>query len=155
MRGPMPGSGGSGYRAPDVEAPDQPAWISGEAAAEWERIVPELLKSEMLTKCDRAALAAYCQAWAELVECSFTIQDEGRFITEPVQNAKGDVLGERKKAHPALSAQRDAFARVKSFLAEFGLTPAARMRMRLMRDGGPDPLATLLAASNSQPDGAT
>lgn len=143
-RGPMP-SIPSGFKAPPVAAPDPPSWLEGDALAEWERIVPLLLRSELVTEWDQISLAAYCQACAELIRCTKLLDEEGRFFTEPVQNAKGDVIGERKKAHPALSAQRDAFSRVKAFLAEFGLTPAARVRLKLMKDGGTDALTALLA----------
>lgn len=149
-RGPMPGAGpggGAGFRSPPVKAPEPPSWLEGEGIAEWNRVVPLLLDMGMLGEVDRVSLAAYCQAAAELVECTKVLDAEGRFFTEPVQNSKGDVIGERKKAHPALAAQRDALARVKAYLAEFGLTPAARVRMRFLRDVGPDELSNLLAGA--------
>lgn len=144
-RGPMPASGSAGYKSPPVVAPKPPDWMGEEALREWDRIVPLLLRAEMIAEVDQMSLAAYCQACAELVECTRVIEQEGRFLTEIVQNAKGDILGERKRAHPALGAQRDALARIKSYLAEFGLTPAARVRMKLVKDGGADALAAILA----------
>ena len=43
--------------------PRCPAVLDGEARAEWERIVPELLDAGVLTQIDRAALTGYCSAW--------------------------------------------------------------------------------------------
>lgn len=144
-RGPMAAVASAGFKSMPVEAPDAPGWLSADALTEWDRIVPELVKSEAVAKVDQAALAAYCQAYAELVACTRVLETEGRFITEPVQNAKGEVLGERIKPHPAVSAQRDAFGRVKAYLAEFGLSPAARVRLKFMKEGGQDALSALLS----------
>ena len=56
-----------------------------------------------------------------------------------------EVVGAKKALHPAVKLQRDAFGRVKQFLAEFGLTPSSPSRMSLGRgDGPPDPFEELL-----------
>jgi P27 family predicted phage terminase small subunit len=112
-------------------APPKPKFLTGEASDEWDRIVPELEAAGMLTNADRAVVAAYCQAWEELVVCTRTLQDEGRFLEEPLQSSKGESMGTRKRPHPALSAQRDAIGRVRSLLDSLGLTPAARRRMSM------------------------
>lgn len=122
---------------PRAVAPHAPKWLTGEARALWKRLVPELKALGLLTVVDGAALAACCQAWEEFVECTAQLKAEGRVVREPVRlkviNAKGlpeEIAGEKLKAHPAVKLQRDAFARVKSFLGEFGLTPASRTRVR-------------------------
>lgn len=131
---------------PKEGTPTMPAWMKGEARAEWQRIVPELRSMGLLTLVDRAALSAYCQAWAELVECTKVLQDEGRVVEEPVVGRDGAHLGERVKAHPIVRMQRDAFARLKAFLAEFGLTPASRSSIKLPEPPPDnDPLQELLA----------
>lgn len=147
-RGPMP-SHSSGFRSMPAEAPDRPDWLCDEAAAEWDRVVPILLQAELLARVDQSSLAAYCQACAELISCTRTVESEGRFVREPVQNSKGEVLGEKIKAHPALAGQRDALGRVRSYLAEFGLSPAARVRLKLMKEGGQDALTALLSGENA------
>jgi P27 family predicted phage terminase small subunit len=122
----------SGYTS---GVPDAPGWLADEARAEWARIIPELQLAGVLKLVDRAAIAAYCQAWAELEILTRQIQAEGRTTTEIVQNARGEVLGEKIKAHPAVRLQRDAFSRVKSFLVEFGFSPNSRARIG--GDSGP------------------
>lgn len=130
---------------PTSGAPGMPDWLSKEAKAEWRRVVPELEKLGLLTKVDRAALAAYCQAHAELADATKLLEAEGRIVSEPVtQRRKVDgewetfVVGWKKKLHPAVRLQRDAFARVKQFLGEFGLTPATRTRLVGLKDGKED-----------------
>jgi P27 family predicted phage terminase small subunit len=127
-------------------APPKPPFLAGEGAAEWDRIVPELDESGLLTNADRAVLAAYCQAWEELVECTREIRKDGRFLAQPIQNSKGELLGEEKIIHPALKMQRDAIGRVRSLLDSLGLTPAARRRMQLTEGDKGDEFVSLLAA---------
>lgn len=109
--------------------PRKPSWLSAAAKVEWDRIVPELQQANLLSVVDRVALAAYCQAWAELEITTTVVEDEGRVVKEPIQSASGQVIGHVLKAHPAVRMQRDAFNRVRQFLTEFGLSPAARARL--------------------------
>jgi P27 family predicted phage terminase small subunit len=123
-----------------------PDWLSQSAKSEWKRIAPELLRLGLVTVVDRAALAAYCQAYAELKEATKQLDTEGRIVAVYAKDLNGDVLLDRKKnpvvesyrAHPAVKLQRDAFARVKAFLAEFGLTPSSRSRLSMGPQGGAD-----------------
>jgi phage terminase small subunit len=48
---------------PELVAPTCPSHLSREAKREWRRIVPELEKLGLLTRIDRAALAAYATAY--------------------------------------------------------------------------------------------
>lgn len=110
--------------------PDKPRELTGEAAKEWDRIIPELEAAGWLAVVDRAGLAAYCLAWAQMVWADEVCREEGAVIREPVQTAKGEVTEfVRLKAHPAVKIHTEASRRVLSFLAEFGLTPAARGRL--------------------------
>jgi P27 family predicted phage terminase small subunit len=112
--------------APGV--PICPSFLSDEAKSEWSRVMVTLKKSGMLAVVDRAALASYCQAWGDLVEATETLNREGKILEQEMQTAKGEVIGTKKVPHPALRMQRDASARVKTFLAEFGFSPASRRR---------------------------
>jgi P27 family predicted phage terminase small subunit len=78
---------------------------------------------------DRAGLAAYCLAWAQMVWADGVLLRDGAIVEEPVQTARGEKIGVRLKAHPAAKIHADASRRVKMFLAEFGLTPASRQRL--------------------------
>lgn len=117
--------------------PTMPEFLTGEAAKEWKRICPELKKAGLLTKCDRAVVASYCQAWEELVETTNQIKKDGRFLKVKKTSSKGDVIGEGVEKHPALQSQRDAMMKVKSFLDSLGLTPAARIKMQTVQLEGP------------------
>jgi len=160
LRGPLPKptrlrilQGNPGKRAlpkgepqPKPGIPRCPRWLSANAKAEWRRIVPELKRLGLLTIADLAGLCAYCQAFAELQDATRTIDREGRIVTVPVLNGKGEHVGDIRKAHPAVKLQRDAFARVKSFLCEFGLSPATRPKLAGMgkSNEGADPAERFL-----------
>ena len=45
--------------------PMMPRWLTGPAAKEWKRIVPELEKMGILAPVDSTMLAMYCTAFAE------------------------------------------------------------------------------------------
>lgn len=110
--------------------PGMPEWLSREAKAEWRRIAPELDRVGVLCKVDRAALAAYCQAFAEMADAIRILEKEGRIIDQAVFNKVGDVTGYIKKIHPAHKLYKEGTARVKQFLGEFGLTPSSRVRLK-------------------------
>lgn len=114
---------------PTTGVPTMPSWLSRRAKVEWKRIVPELTRLGLMTTVDLAALAAYCQAYAELEEATRTLDREGRVCVWPVTDKNGNKIGEKLKGHPAVQQQRDAARLVKQFISEFGLTPASRTRV--------------------------
>ena len=57
--------------------PARPTFLKGAAKKEWERIAPELYKLGLLSKVDRAALAAYCQAYGRCDEAERKVKKEG------------------------------------------------------------------------------
>ena len=44
--------------------PECPEWLSDDAKAEWNRLLPELDRNGLLTKADMAAFAGYCDSFA-------------------------------------------------------------------------------------------
>jgi phage terminase small subunit len=60
----------SGEPTDEVLAPSMPEWLQGEAAAEWERVIPLLIGRRTVSLLDRAVLSVYCQSWADFVAYS-------------------------------------------------------------------------------------
>lgn len=116
-------------KGPPPGRPDRPKELSAEAAAEWDRIAEQLESAGLLSRIDRAALAAYCVCWQELMSATTTLEQEGRYIRVPIQTARGDTVGERVAPHPAVKVQADALSRLRGFLQELGLSPSARARI--------------------------
>lgn len=131
LTGRSPGRDSGGRKVPEVPAfkrvpPSAPDWLSAEARAEWDRVMPELSRLDLVKESDRAALAAYCEAWSVFREATETVQREGLTI-----EAKQGTL-----AHPAVAIARNAGREVRSWAAHFGLTPSTEQA--LARSGGDD-----------------
>jgi P27 family predicted phage terminase small subunit len=120
-----------------------PAWLSAAAKAEWKRIVPVLQQLGMAASADRAALTAYCQAWAELEDATKQLTKEGR----TVQAKRGTIA--HPIAHPAVARQKAALAALRAYSSEFGLTPASRSRIQLGDGEGRDELDDFLNAPSA------
>ena len=109
--------------------PTCPAYLGTLARAEWRRLVPELMQLGLLTRIDRAALAAYCQAYGRWVEAEKVLKDKG-----PLYATKaGNVI-----ISPMLSVANRAMDQMHRFLTEFGMTPASRSRIVVNPSGGDD-----------------
>lgn len=114
---------------PDVEIPEPPAILTGEAAAEWDRLTPYLWRLGLISQLDRAALTGYCQAWGDYCWAQRRIAES---------NA-GDETGERGRIWDTPSGYKQisvlqqisnrALEQVEKFLGHFGLSPALRSRV--------------------------
>lgn len=118
--------------------PTCPPHLDKEAKAEWRRISSELLTLGLLTLIDRAALAAYCAAWARWVAAELSIQKFGTVIKSPksgypVQN-------------PYVGVANTSMDQMRRFAVELGLTPASRSRLHVEADGqSTDPFEAFMA----------
>lgn len=68
---------------PDENIPECPPELGPVARAEWDRLVGELAALRLLTNLDRAALAAYCGAYALWAEATVQIEKYGAMIKSP------------------------------------------------------------------------
>jgi P27 family predicted phage terminase small subunit len=164
----MPGTGGSGKRplptaikklrgnpghrainhaepVPANGAPDIPQGLSELAIAEWNSIVPALEQLGVLSKIDGKALGAYCECYAEWVQARKEVTDRGILIREAVYDKNGEEIGHKLKRNPAISIKNEALKLMKSFVIEFGLTPASRARLHVEKPAEPDAMDLYLA----------
>lgn len=88
-----------------------PDWIHGAARLEWRRIVPELERLSLLTVIDVAVLEAHCVTYG---------------------NWRAAVRAKKHERTTRLGAE------LRKFAAEFGLSPAARVRLHV-DDATPPP----------------
>ncbi|WP_030585691.1 phage terminase small subunit P27 family [Streptomyces anulatus] len=109
--------------------PEAPAWLSGEARAEWDRVLPGLSRLDLLKPEDRAALAAYCETWASFREATEAVAREGLTI-----EAKQGTL-----PHPAVGIARSAGRELRAWAAHFGLTPSTEQALARGAENEPDP----------------
>lgn len=105
---------------PEPSIPDCPPELSPAAQREWARLVGELGQLRMLTNLDRAALAAYCGAYALWAEATEALQKYGVMVKSPtgfpIQSPYLSIV----------NRQAEIMLRIAS---EFGFTPASRGRI--------------------------
>ena len=108
--------------SPEVAVPECPAELCKVGRGEWSRVAPLLFSLRLITHLDMAALACYCQAWADLCWALRDIKANGRsFVTD-----KGF-----ESARPAVGIENKAMEKIRAFCSEFGLTPSSRSRMEM------------------------
>jgi P27 family predicted phage terminase small subunit len=96
--------------------------------AEWDRLSRELAGLRMLTALDRAALAAYCEAYAFWIEAITDVRKYGTMLKSPsgfpMQSPYVAIANE----------QAEIMMRIAS---EFGFTPASRSRISIPTEREP------------------
>jgi P27 family predicted phage terminase small subunit len=109
--------------APEVEIPNAPKHLQGEALKEWKRIGVELEKLGLVSKIDRAALSMYCTAWGRHVEAENKIRELG----------EDGLVGVTPNGFQVQSAwvniSNKAMEQCMKYLSEFGMSPSARSRV--------------------------
>ena len=105
---------------PPEALPRCPAHLSDTARKEWRRLAGPLHAMGVLSVVDRAALAAYCQAWARWVEA-----EEQLARTPPLLKTPSGYV----QQSPWLSIANRQLEIMGRYMAELGLTPAARSRL--------------------------
>jgi P27 family predicted phage terminase small subunit len=121
MRGrkPIPKSGT--LAATSLAAlPRCPSHLNDVARKEWRRLATPLHEAGILTLADRAALAAYCVAYARWVEAEEKLAETPTLLKTP----SGYV-----QQSPWLTVANKQMELMGRYMSELGLTPVARTRM--------------------------
>jgi P27 family predicted phage terminase small subunit len=105
---------------PEIAIPDCPVELGPVARREWDRLAVELSSLRILTNLDRAALAAYCGAYAMWAEATEAIQKFGTMVKSP--------SGYPQQSPYVAVANRQAEIMMR-IASEFGFTPASRSRI--------------------------
>jgi P27 family predicted phage terminase small subunit len=101
--------------------PEPPSFLSEFARVEWARICCLLRRAGLMTAADRAALAAYCQAYGRWKQA----ETELASMTLTVEYKNGAQI-----QNPLVAIANKAMADVVRFASEFGMTPSARSRVQ-------------------------
>lgn len=107
-----------------------PAHLCPSAKAEWKRLAAQLCVLRILTELDRAALAAYCQAYGRWVEAERKLQETPMLLKMP----SGYV-----QQNPWLTIANKQLELMHKYLSEFGLSPVSRSRVSVAPSFGPKP----------------
>lgn len=125
-------------------APDEPDWcaefgltskqrsavVVTDAAGEWRRVVPELVRSGVLAKVDRALCINWCVTWARLREAERLLTTHGLLVP----GATGGTV-----RNPASATAIQLRQSMRLLAAELGLSPTARLRLSAGGEADDDP----------------
>ncbi len=103
-----------------MRLPSPPAHLSKEARKEWRRSGQLLLETGLITDLDRAAFAAYCQAWGRWVEAEEALRQYGMMLRGP---------NNTPVRSPYLQVANQALDQLRGLLSDFGMSPASRSRV--------------------------
>lgn len=127
---------------PPRSIPSAPAHLSGDAHVAWGRLTVLLDRMGVLTEADAYALERLAELYVEVVDLTAVLRDRGR-VYETVTETGSTIFRPR----PEAAMLADADRRFRAYMIEFGLTPAARSRVKA--DGsqgeGKDPAAAYFA----------
>ena len=131
-RKPKPGARRKGAAASEPQPPEAlprcPPHLSHAAQKEWRRLATPMWRMGVLTVCDRAALAAYCQAYGRWVEAEEKLAETPLLLKTP----SGYV-----QQSPWLTVANKQLELMGRYMAELGLTPTSRTRVAV-RPGAAD-----------------
>lgn len=114
--------------APVLMIPPVPPELCDDAKLEWGRVSVELHRLGLLAEIDRAALAAYCQAYGRWISAE-------RALRAQAGNKKtcGGLLARTSNGNviqnPLIGIANKAASDMVRYAAEFGMTPSARARV--------------------------
>lgn len=109
---------------PERDVPTCPSHLLPAGKAEWKRIVHELYELGVISRLDRASLAAYCQAYGRWVEAERKLTETPAILKMP----SGYI-----QQNPWLTIATKQMELVQRFAAELGMTPSSRSRVETIR----------------------
>lgn len=118
---------------PEVGAPQMPPKISRDGRKAWRRLVPELMAYNLLSTVDADALHELCETIGMIHVLRRSINAKQERLIKERRDPAGAIEGStpngmvvQSVTYQALNRERE---KLRSMLAEFGLTPAQRARV--------------------------
>jgi P27 family predicted phage terminase small subunit len=115
---------------PACSMPTCPAHLSPTGKAEWKRLAGEMHRLGIISQLDRAALAAYCQAYGRWVESERKLKETPTLIKLP----SGYI-----QPSPWLGIAHKQLELMQRYMGELGLSPVSRARVSTLPSLAPKP----------------
>lgn len=110
---------------PAIKVPKPPAFLNAVAKRHFTATAIQLAALGIMTEIDRDALAIYAQAFATWREAVLKVGETGAVY----KTTAGNII-----QHPHFGVANKASEQMRKMLAEFGMTPSSRTRIKV--DGG-------------------
>lgn len=140
---------GANNPQPDLITPEMPKGMSRAAKREWKNIVPLLNAIGVLSNIDGKALAAYCESYALWETARNEYMKDGITFRSMYENKDGAMVPGEIKANPAVAIANTALKTMKTYLIEFGLTPASRSKLKIQKKDDGDEMDKFLKNKNA------
>jgi P27 family predicted phage terminase small subunit len=126
--------------------PPCPDYLKGRARDAWQFWSEELAAMDLDRRPDAHMLEGCCISYDAAVDAYETIQKQGRLIAKKALDPKTNTLiVVDVRPHPAVRQMNQAWALMRAFCSEFGLSPVSRIRLSIDReDSGEADLLELL-----------
>ena len=128
-----------------LKVPPPPKHLSKHARDEWRRKAPDLVKLGLLRALDGTAFEARCELYSTWRSCREVIAKDG------MTYAANGIVRQR----PEVRLAQDCLRQMRQWDSEFGLTPAARARVRHVVGDAPAQQALPLSDQPETPSDAS
>ena len=111
--------------------------LSVEARKYWPTFREMLQKMTYIAEVDILSVQRLVETYAEIRQYQTALKKDGLFYTSETR------MGVITRAHPGVAALADADRRFRGYMADFGMSPSSRSRLKGNGDGNPqdkDPL---------------
>jgi|GEM_PF-269386 hypothetical protein len=108
----------------DRESLIAPEWLSPNAKLEFERVVEEVSKINILDNLDLSVLAIYCNAYDGYIQTVEILNKEG--LIQYKETSNGDALA---IAHPAINTQEKYVKQIMQCSTKLGLATTDRLKL--------------------------
>lgn len=105
--------------------PAPPDWLTEEAKAEWDELLPILARMRVISEADRIAIGQLADALSRWKAIGAMIKKYG--YVHNVHNKQGTVVA--FKRNPLVGMHIEYGLVVQKLLGQFGMTPSARARL--------------------------
>jgi len=118
---------------PPKGVPEMPKELRPTAQREWRIMSGHLDMLGVLSVIDGKALAMYCDAYADWEVAQRKCVKDGMWTEEPIISKDGNLCGYKYKQAPWFNVKVTSQKVMKSYLIEFGMTPASRSKLKIER----------------------
>jgi P27 family predicted phage terminase small subunit len=152
-----------GFETPEPPKgkPTPPSELSAVAQAEWDRMVARMEQSKTSSIVDDAALYQYVNLYSEVEQISAAKEkieklsdklkrDTRRLHGRDLVDAIKEIVNLEYLVAKHLVQLRQGHAAIRQFLVEFGMTPAARGRVKIQKEQRPT--SKLIAFTGGKPN---
>lgn len=110
----------------EPRVPDPPADLDDDAKREWMRIATQLGPAHVLTNADWGIVLMACSAYSQYQQCDRYLKERGSLHYKGT-NQNGDAV---YRPYPEVAQRNQARRQYVSYLAELGMSPSSRSKVK-------------------------